>query len=104
MWDAIFYLAVVAVIAALTIGGAFLARVYLSGGNAGTALSGFFGPKPYRRLEVVDHASVDGRRKLVLVRRDEVEHLVMIGGPVDVVIEAGIQPPPPQPREPTHGR
>lgn len=104
MWDAIFYLAVVAVIAALTIGGAFLARVYLSGGNAGTALSGFFGPKPYRRLEVVDHASVDGRRKLVLVRRDEVEHLVMIGGPVDVVIETGIQPPPPRPREPTYGR
>jgi hypothetical protein len=33
---------------------------------------------------------VDGRRKLVLVRRDNVEHLLMIGGPSDVVIEPNI--------------
>ena len=38
----------------------------------------------------MDHASVDGRRRLVLVRRDNVEHLIMIGGPVDVVVETGI--------------
>jgi hypothetical protein len=31
---------------------------------------------------VIDAASVDGRRKLVLVRRDNVEHLVMIGVPL----------------------
>jgi hypothetical protein len=29
---------------------------------------------------------------LVLVRRDNVEHLIMTGGPVDVVIETGIPP------------
>lgn len=34
--------------------------------------------------------SIDGRRKLLLIRRDEVEHLVMTGGPVDVVVESGI--------------
>jgi hypothetical protein len=39
---------------------------------------------------VVDYASLDGRRKLVLIRRDDVEHLLMTGGPVDVVIETGI--------------
>ena len=44
----------------------------------------------YRRLGVVEAASVDGRRRLVLVRRDNVEHLIMTGGPVDVVIETGI--------------
>jgi flagellar protein FliO/FliZ len=49
-----------------------------------------FKPKSERRLEVVDHASLDGRRKLVLIRRDDVEHLLMTGGPVDVVIETGI--------------
>jgi len=27
----------------------------------------------------------------VLIRRDGVEHLIMTGGPVDVVIETGIQ-------------
>ncbi len=43
-----------------------------------------------RRLDVIDHANVDGKRRLLLVRRDNVEHLIMTGGPVDVVIETGI--------------
>jgi flagellar protein FliO/FliZ len=42
------------------------------------------------RLAVVDAAAVDGRRKLVIVRRDNVEHLLMIGGPTDVVVETNI--------------
>src|ERR1700688_2887595 len=42
------------------------------------------------RLAVIDAASVDGRRRLVLIRRDNVEHLIMIGGPSDVVIEPNI--------------
>ncbi len=42
------------------------------------------------RLAVVDSAAVDGRRKLVIVRRDNVEHLLMIGGPTDVVVETSI--------------
>jgi hypothetical protein len=42
------------------------------------------------RLAVVDYASVDGRRRLILVRRDNIEHLVMIGGPTDIVVEANI--------------
>ncbi|OCP03448.1 MULTISPECIES: flagellar biosynthetic protein FliO [unclassified Ensifer] len=42
------------------------------------------------RLAVLDAAAVDTRRRLVLVRRDDVEHLIMIGGPTDVVIESRI--------------
>ncbi len=42
------------------------------------------------RLAVVDSAAVDNRRKLVIVRRDNVEHLLMIGGPSDVVVETNI--------------
>src|SRR5262245_60391133 len=42
------------------------------------------------RLAVIDAATVDGRRRLVLIRRDNVEHLLMIGGPSDVVIEPNI--------------
>jgi flagellar protein FliO/FliZ len=42
------------------------------------------------RLAVVDSAAVDARRKLVIVRRDNVEHLLMIGGPSDVVVETNI--------------
>src|SRR5258707_12376596 len=42
------------------------------------------------RLAVIDAAAVDGRRRLVLVRRDNVEHLLMIGGPTEIVVETNI--------------
>jgi len=42
------------------------------------------------RLAVIDAAMVDGRRRLVLIRRDNVEHLLIIGGPTDVVVEQNI--------------
>src|SRR3954447_7786834 len=42
------------------------------------------------RLAVVDSAAVDARRRLVIVRRDNVEHLLMIGGPSDVLVEQNI--------------
>ncbi len=42
------------------------------------------------RLAVMDMAVVDERRKLLLIRRDNVEHLIMIGGPSDVVVESAI--------------
>jgi flagellar protein FliO/FliZ len=42
------------------------------------------------RLAVIDAAAVDGRRRLVLVRRDNIEHLLMIGGPTDIVVETNI--------------
>lgn len=56
------------------------------------------GPSPFvrggktrtPRLQVVDAAAVDTRRRVVLVRRDDVEHLIMIGGPTDLVIESNI--------------
>jgi flagellar protein FliO/FliZ len=42
------------------------------------------------RLAVIDTTPVDVRRRLVLVKRDNVEHLLMIGGPTDIVVEANI--------------
>jgi len=42
------------------------------------------------RLAIVDTLSLDNRRRLVLVRRDNVEHLVLIGGPTDLVVEPSI--------------
>jgi hypothetical protein len=51
---------------------------------------GFMRPRE-KRLGVVETASVDAKRTLLLVRRDDVEHLVMIGGPVDMLIETGIK-------------
>jgi len=43
-----------------------------------------------RRLGVIEQATVDGRRRLVLIRRDNVEHLLIVGGPTDVVVEQKI--------------
>ena len=43
---------------------------------------------------MVETASVDAHRKLILIRRDTVEHLIMTGGPVDVLIKTGIEGPP----------
>jgi flagellar protein FliO/FliZ len=56
------------------------------------------------RLAVVDYANVDGRRRLILVRRDNIEHLVMIGGPSDIVVESNIVRATPAPREVTVAR
>jgi len=43
------------------------------------------------RLAVMDAAAVDSQRRLVLVRRDDVEHLILVGGPTDVVVEQNIR-------------
>ncbi|HQZ13390.1 MAG TPA: flagellar biosynthetic protein FliO [Devosia sp.] len=43
-----------------------------------------------RRLTVVDQVSIDQRRQLIIVRRDNVEHLILVGGPQDLVVESGI--------------
>jgi flagellar protein FliO/FliZ len=56
----------------------------------GTLGGGLFGPRPEKRLGYVEQMAIDGRRRLVLVRRDDVEHLILTGGPVDVVVETGI--------------
>jgi hypothetical protein len=42
------------------------------------------------RLAVIDAANVDARRRLILIRRDNIEHLLMIGGPTDIVVEPNI--------------
>lgn len=42
------------------------------------------------RIGILESVPVDARRRLVLVRRDDVEHLVMIGGPSEFVVETNI--------------
>jgi Transposase domain (DUF772) len=42
------------------------------------------------RLGIVKTFALDQSRQLVVVRRDHVEHLVMIGGPNDLVVESDI--------------
>jgi flagellar protein FliO/FliZ len=46
-----------------------------------------------RRLAVTEILPLDGKRRLVLVRRDGVEHLLILGPGSETVIERHIQPP-----------
>lgn len=48
------------------------------------------GPYGTGRLTVLDTIVVDENRRLVLIRRDRIEHLLLIGGPTDVVVESQI--------------
>lgn len=57
--------------------------------TAGTFVVG--GRNRKTRLAVMDATAVDNHRRLVLVRRDDVEHLILIGGPTDVVVERDIR-------------
>ena len=43
-----------------------------------------------RRLGIVEVIQVDAKRRLVLVRRDHTEHLILLGATADLVIESGI--------------
>jgi len=54
---------------------------------------GFLGPALSgrgRRIGVIEAAAIDAKRRLVLVRRDNVEHLVLTGPQGDILIETGI--------------
>ncbi len=42
------------------------------------------------RIAVMDSTNVDARRQLILIRRDNVEHLLLVGGPSDLVVEQNI--------------
>ena len=55
----------------------------------GTFVSG--GRQAQPRISVEDAAPVDSHRRLVLVRRDDVEHLLLIGGASDIVVEHNIR-------------
>jgi flagellar protein FliO/FliZ len=57
--------------------------------NAG---SGFV-PGQKRRLKIVEVTNLDHRHRLYLIRRDDREHLVILGPTGETVVESGIIPP-----------
>jgi hypothetical protein len=77
-------LALVVVVALIAII-AWLVRRFASSRLGG---SGMRGRQP--RLGVIEAATIDARRRLLLIRRDNIEHLLMIGGPTDIVVEPNI--------------
>ena len=86
-----FLLALVFVVALIAVL-AWAARRFGVAGRIGAGKSG-------RRLAVVESAALDGKRRLVLIRRDDTEHLVLIGAETATVIESGIRAPSPAPQQ-----
>lgn len=46
-----------------------------------------------KRLSIVEVKVVDAKHRLILIRRDNREHLVLMGGEQDLLIESGIEAP-----------
>lgn len=86
MTEVLLRVLVIAFISAVVVAVAVIVR----NARRGPGLTTLFAAKPVKRIDIVEQVSVDAKRKLILVRRDDVEHLVMTGGPVDIVIESGI--------------
>ncbi len=76
-------LVALAVVLALITAATWVARRYLASGFIGN-----LGGK--RRLSVVESTMLDGKSRLVLVRRDSTEHLLVLGPGGAVVVESGI--------------
>jgi flagellar protein FliO/FliZ len=46
-----------------------------------------------RRLSLIEAIPVDARRRLLLVRRDDTEHLILLGAASETLIESAITAP-----------
>lgn len=49
-----------------------------------------WGRKGHASLRIIDTLPLDPKRRLVLISRDDTHHLLLLGGPQDMVIESGI--------------
>lgn len=74
----VFVLALIGVVAWIGRRMGFLGHVTMRRANTG-------------RLGVVEAVAIDAKRRLVLVRRDGVEHLVLLGPSTELVVETGIK-------------
>ncbi len=70
--------------------GAIAAAVILAGIILYKLIGGSVRGRRGSRLGISEYHELDKTRRLVLVRRDDVEHLLLIGGGQDIVVEGGI--------------
>lgn len=59
----------------------------------GLATGGFGNTGSLKRLSISEVKVVDTKHRLVLIRRDDKEHLILMGGDQNLLIEAGIDAP-----------
>ncbi len=72
---------------------ALIALVTVAARRLGFGLPSSSRNSAQRRLGIVEILNVDGKRRMVLVRRDDTEHLVLLGTGTELLIESGIAPP-----------
>jgi len=48
-----------------------------------------------RRVKIVESLAIDAKRRFVIVRCDEREHLLLLGGQSDIVVDTNLPPAPP---------
>lgn len=80
----LYLLVLVGIIVSLALFGVILRRVV----RTSQGIDANRGRQP--RLGVVDSFEIDRQRQLLIIRRDAVEHLVLIGGASDLLIESNI--------------
>jgi flagellar protein FliO/FliZ len=76
----IFVLALIGILTAVARRFGFGYRMATKGGEA-------------RRLSIVEVMPVDAKRRLILLRRDSTDHLVLLGSGPDLLLEGGIPAP-----------
>jgi flagellar protein FliO/FliZ len=82
--DYLRFMLALAFVLGLILGAAVLAKRFGIGNQAPMRLRG------QKRLAIVESMALDTRHRLLLVRRDQTEHLIVIGATSDLVIETGI--------------
>lgn len=85
--------AALAFVLGLMLGLSVIMRHFNHGGSALPA-------RRKRRLQVVETLTIDARHRAVILRRDDREHLVILGANADTVIETGIE----SPQDEAHGQ
>src|SRR5258708_20136770 len=85
---AVRFVLALALVLALIAAATWLARRYL-----GSAMMG--GLVGRRRLSVVESVMLDGKSRLVLVRRDTAQHLLALGPAAPPALHAALPPPSP---------
>jgi flagellar protein FliO/FliZ len=81
------FVVALAVVLALIAATGWVGRRYMGAGR----IAAFAGKR--RRLALLETLQIDGRTRLLLVRRDAAEHLIMVGATGAVVIERGVAGP-----------
>lgn len=84
-WDIVRAVAALGVTLGLALLASWAARRF----DWGRLLRGPGAAAPVRRLRIVEQLALDPRRRLVLIRHDGEEHLILLGPGGDVALGAG---------------